>query len=418
MSSSFDTNKVINELNSTKATRVYLFKSLEAKKQGFILLKLNSKVQKEILKNLETEEILAFLAHLDPDKATDVLQMLDKERSNKITESLNENVKEKVEFLLKFNPKAAAGIMNLNYILIEKSTPFKEIIEELSDYEKKSGKFPSILIIENGKLLGELPWSVLAIHRDDSIKDKYLRKIPTIKFDSELQRVIRSFVKNPRSKVAVLDNDDSILGIIHSRDILSLLDKHAMRDLYGFAGVDREESALDSAFTKVKFRYKWLILNLGTAFLAASVVGLFENTIAQVTLLAVYMPIVAGMGGNAGTQALAVAIRGLVLKEVSFKTSGRLILNEMGAGAINGLINGAIVATIAVIFNKSPLFGVVIATAMIINLITAGFFGAIVPMIMKALKKDPASSATIFITTATDVIGFFVFLGLASILLL
>lgn len=418
MAKELNTTKLINELNSVKATRLHLFKSLEPKRQGFVLLKLSSRVQKEILKNLSDEEILALLNPLDPDKATDVLQLLNNEQAKKLTESLNENDRQKVEFLLKFNPKAAAGLMNLNYILIEKQTPFKEIIEELTDYEKKTGKFPSILIIEDGKLLGELPGSALAIHRDDSIKERYLRKIPTIKFDSEIQRVIRSFVRNPRSKVAVLDRDDSILGIIHSRDILSLLDKHAMRDLFGFAGVDREESALDSVFTKVRYRYKWLIINLGTAFMAAAVVGLFESTIAQVTLLAVYMPIVAGMGGNAGTQTLAVAIRGLVLKEVSLTTSRGLILNEMGAGAVNGLINGIIVVLIATVFNKSPLFGVVIGVAMIINLVTAGLFGAIVPLIMKALKKDPASSATIFITTATDVIGFFVFLGLASLILL
>ena len=184
----------------------------------------------------------------------------------------------------------------------------------------------------------------------------------------------------------MLDHDESVLGIIHSRDIIGLLDKHAMRDLYGFAGVDKEESALDSMFTKVRYRYKWLIINLGTAFLAAAVVGLFEPTIAQVTLLAVYMPIVAGMGGNAGTQTLAVAIRGLVMKEVSLKTSRGLILNEMGAGAVNGLINGVIVALIATVFNKSPIFGLVIGIAMIINLITAGFFGAIVPLIMKTLN--------------------------------
>ncbi len=418
MANRVDEGKVINELNSTRATRMHLFKSQEAKRQGFILLKLHPKVQKEIINNISDEEIMTMLNPLDPDKSTDILQMLSKERSNKLTASLNDNVKEKVEFLLKFNPKAAAGLMNLNYILIEKSTPVKDIVTELADYESKSGKFPSILIVEDGKLLGELPGSALAIHKENAIKDRYLRKIPSIKFDSEAQRIIRSFVKNPRSKVAVLDHDESVLGIIHSRDILALLDKHAMRDLFGFAGVDREESALDSILTKVKYRYKWLILNLGTSFFAASIVGLFESTIAQVTLLAVYMPIVAGMGGNAGTQSMAVAIRGLVLKEVSLKTSAKLVLNEMGAGAINGIINGAIVAVIATVFNKSPMFGAVIAIAMVINLVTAGFFGAIVPLLMKALKKDPASSATIFITTATDVIGFFVFLGLASVLLL
>jgi magnesium transporter len=129
------------------------------------------------------------------------------------------------------------------------------------------------------------------------------------------------------------------------------------------------------------------------------------------------MPIVAGMGGNAATQTLAVTVRGLVLKDIKLETGRRLIANEMIAGATNGLINGVIVAAIATIFNHSPMLGFVIGTAMIVNLVTAGFFGALVPMIMKSLGKDPASSATIFITTATDVIGFFVFLGLASIFL-
>ena len=207
-----NTAKIINELNTVKATRSHLFKTLEPKRQGFILLKLTSKSQKEIIKNLSEEELLNLLSPLDPDKATDVLQLLPQEKAQKLTESLNDTLKEKVEFLLKFNPKAAAGLMNLNYILIEKSTPFKEILKELIDYEAKSGKFPSILIIEDGKLLGELPGSVLAIHRDDSVKDKYLRKVLTIKFDSELHKVIRSFIKTQRVKLRCLTMTKAFSG--------------------------------------------------------------------------------------------------------------------------------------------------------------------------------------------------------------
>jgi len=160
-----------------------------------------------------------------------------------------------------------------------------------------------------------------------------------------------------------------------------------------------------------------LIINLATAFLAASVVSLFQETISAFVLLAVYMPIVAGMGGNAGTQTLAVVVRGLALKEIELKTAKRVIINEIIAGGINGIINGILVAAVAILWNKNPMFGLVIGLAMVINLIIAGFFGAIVPLIMKQLGKDPASSATIFITTATDVFGFLSFLGLATILL-
>lgn len=409
--------KLLSQLTTSRSTRLLLFRGLENTRQGFILLKLSTRIQKDLLAQLDNDEILSLLNPLDPDKATDIIQVLPESRAKQITERLNEAVKEKVEFLLKFNPKAAAGLMNLNYIIIQKNTKLDKVIDELSEYEKKTGKFPSILVVEGGKLVGELLGSSLALHRTNEISDKNIRKVPVIHYNSEVTKVVNSFVKNPHNKVVVMDQDDSVLGIIHSNDILQLIDKNAMRDLYGFAGVSREESALDSALTKVKYRYKWLIINLGTAFLAAAVVGLFEGTIAKFALLAIYMPIVAGMGGNAATQTLAVTVRGLVMKEVDLKTGRSLIINEMIAGLVNGVINGLIVAFIAVVFNHSPALGLVIGTAMIVNLITAGFFGALVPMIMKSLGKDPASSATIFITTATDVIGFFVFLGLASVVL-
>ncbi|MBP6882083.1 MAG: magnesium transporter [Candidatus Levybacteria bacterium] len=409
--------KLISELTQYPKTRLAVFQGIEPGKQGYTLLKLSPRVQKDILNKLTDDEILALLNPLAPDKATDIIQIISSARSKKITDRLNETVKEKVEFLLKFNPKAAAGLMNLNYIIIERNANLESVIKELNIYEQKTGTFPTILIVDDGKLVGELPGSTLALHHTSILQDKNIKKIPSVRYDSEVTKVVNSFVKNPHNKVVVLDQDDSVLGIIHSNDILRLIDKNEMRDLYGFAGVDTEEGVLDSALTKVKYRYKWLIINLGTAFLAASIVGMFEGTISRITLLAVYMPIVAGMGGNAATQALAVAVRGLVLKEVDLKSSRRLVINEMVSGAINGIINGVIVALIATFVNHSPMLGLVLAIAMVANLVTAGFFGALVPMIMKSLGKDPASSATIFITTATDVIGFFVFLGLASIML-
>src|SRR5690606_25961522 len=156
----------------------------------------------------------------------------------------------------------------------------------------------------------------------------------------DTQQVIQTFLDHPHDKVVVLNDNNAILGIIHSDDILQYINKRSGHHLYQLAGVNREEDSLDGVLTKVNFRYKWLLLNMLTAFLAATVVGLFEDTISRLVILAAYMPIVAGMGGNAGTQALAVAIRGLALKEISLKTSASLIRREMTAGAINGLIIG------------------------------------------------------------------------------
>ena len=224
-------------------------------------------------------------------------------------------------------------------------------------------------------------------------------------------------MKHPHDKVFVLDENDDILGVIHSDDLLALLDKRRATDLYGLAGVNKEEDANDGLFTKVKHRWAWLIINLGTAFLAASIVGMYEGTISKITLLAVYMPIVAGMGGNAATQTLAVTVRGIVMQQISLKNSYKYIAKEVGAGVINGAINGILVAGVAVFINKNPMLGLVLAIAMICNLFIAAFAGALIPLIMKKLGKDPATSATIFITTCTDVGGFFIFLSLAKALL-
>jgi magnesium transporter len=197
---------------------------------------------------------------------------------------------------------------------------------------------------------------------------------------------------------------------------LALLGSHPA-SLYNFAGVSENERVFDSISTKVKHRYKWLILNLCTAFLAASVVGLFEKTLTQMVILAMYMPIVSGMGGNAATQTLAVMVRGITMGEISLKNAYPAILKEVGTGFINGAINGVIVYIVASFWHGNSMLGFVVGVAMVFNLVIAGLFGALVPLVMKFFGKDPATSATIFITTATDVCGFFAFLGLATLVL-
>ena len=409
--------KVVEQISKLPKVRMTLFRDIDVAQQGFVLLKLSKRIRQNVIENLDNKELIDLLNHLDPDKATDIIQELKTHRAKKITSALNVEVKEKVETLLSFNPKTAAGLMNLDYVVVQPNAHFADVAKDLIEHEKRTGKFPASLVIDKGKLVGELPGHELAVRSSRDKIENYIKKIPAIKYDSDEHKVVNSFIKNPHNKVAVLDADDSVLGIIHSDDLLALIDKRTANDLYGFAGVSKEEDALDGVGTKVKRRYLWLVINLGTAFLAASVVGLFENTISKLTLLAVYMPIVAGMGGNAATQTLAVAVRGLVLKEIDLKHGIGFAARELGAGIINGAINGAIVALVAIFVNKNPMLGLVLAMAMIGNLIIASVAGAIIPLIMKALGKDPATSATIFITTCTDVGGFFIFLGLAQLML-
>jgi magnesium transporter len=246
---------------------------------------------------------------------------------------------------------------------------------------------------------------------------KYIKRMPTISYAADHQTVIDTFHTHPHGKIAVLTDDDLVVGIIYSDDVLQLIESQSGQSLYDFAGVSDEENVTDTTRKKVKFRYKWLIINLATAFLAAFTVSQFQATISKYVLLAVYMPIVAGMGGNAATQTLAVVVRGIALRQISIRTAWQTLKNEIGAGFINGLINGLLVALIVILKDRDWKIAIVLALSMVINLVIAAIFGTLVPLVMTKLKKDPASSATIFITTATDVLGFLTFLGLATIIL-
>jgi len=409
-------DQILKELSSS-SNRADKFREVEINEQGSILMSCSRLIRRRILSEINNDEILDLIKYLDPDDATDMLQNLSPKRRKKIVEHMDLDTKDKVEFLLKFDPRTAAGIMSLDYITVQNGSKFSDAFKLIKKHEIRTGRSPAILVVEAGFLIGEIPWRVLIQRKQTEKINKYVKKAQTTRFDREEADVVKRFKNHPHNKIVVLDEDNSILGVIYSDDVLRIIEKSDSSDLYDFAGVQEEESVHDGVFMKVKHRYKWLILNLFTGFMVAGVVSIFQETIAAFVLLAAYMPIVAGMGGNAGTQTLAVTVRGLTLKEIELKTGKKAIINEVLAGGLNGSIVGAIVAVIASLLNHNPLLGVAIGMSMVINLMIAGFFGATVPLIMKVFNKDPATSATVFITTATDMCGFFVFLGLASLVI-
>lgn len=403
---------------SMKYGRMDYFRSLDLEIKTAVLKKLLPRQQRVILSELTEDEILALLQYVDPDTAADFLQALDSlEKQEAVLEKLNETVKEKITFLLRFKPESAGGIMDVNYIQVIPKSTFKEVAEQMQRHYERTGRMPTIIVYGENKVYGEIPPQVLALYDKRTPIDKHVVSVPTIEYDAPTDKVIRRFLSNKHTKVVVLDDDGVILGIIYSDDIAPLLEKQKTKGLYDFAGVSGQEDIFDSVEAKVRNRYKWLIINLGTAFMAASVIGMFSDTISKFVLLASYMPIIAGMGGNAATQTLAVMVRAISLDEIELSNCWTALRNEAGAGIINGAINGVIVAIIAIIFNHSPKLGLVTGLALIINLFVAGFFGAIIPLILKKLGKDPATSATVFITTATDVLGFMSFLTLAKLIL-
>ena len=397
------------------------FLNVPQSRRRIVFFQLPESVQQSVVEDMDRDALRQFVQRLDPDEGTDVLGLADDETREAILSRLDEARREKIEYLLEFSPESAAGIMDLDYVTVDVGATFEDVAQRVRRHEERTDRIPTVFVTEDGRLLGELPGGTLAMTDQESVDlTEHLVEVPTVRYDRPDTEVIDVFRDNPESEVAVLDDDGSILGVIYADDILNLIEEEAGETLYEFTGVAEEESVLDGPGAKIRSRYKWLIINLGTAFMAAAVVGLFESTIAAIAVLAAYMPVVAGMGGNAGTQAMAVTVRGISLGQVSLSTGSRVVLNEVIAGAVNGLITGVLVAVIATVFapEYGALLGLVIGVAMVANLIIAGFFGAIIPLVLDRLGQDPATSATIFITTATDVLGFFVFLGLAQAVLL
>ncbi|WP_302082557.1 magnesium transporter [Salinibaculum rarum] len=410
----------VQQLLATASAPATEFGRLSRSSQREVFFQLPETVRQRVVDDMDDDQLRGFVRRLDPDEGTDVLGYADEATREAVLERLGEDRRERIEFLLEFSPESAAGMMHLNYIIVSASSSFDDVARRVRRYEERTGRFPVVFVSDSeDRLLGELPGHTLALTNGGGTDiTEYLKDVPSVRYDRPDSEVMEVFRTNPESRVAVLDEEDSIMGVIYADDILRAIETEAGETLYEFTGVAEEESVLDGPMVKIRSRYKWLIINLGTAFLAAAVVGLFEDTIAAFTLLAVYMPVVAGMGGNAGTQSMAVTVRGIALDQVSLSTGARVIFNEVVAGAANGAITGALVAVIASVFNQSPLLGLVLGVSMILNLVIAGFFGALIPLILDRRGYDPATSATIFITTATDVLGFFIFLGLAGLVLL
>jgi magnesium transporter len=398
------------------------FTDLPSEERRDVFFALPETVREPLVADMSQSQLDAFVSHLNPDEVTDVLGYADEARRETTLATLEGDRREKIDFLLSFDPESAAGLMDLDFVTVDVERSLPDVTERVRRFEERTGRVPTIFVTEDGRLLGELPGVALSgTDRDTARLTDHLRDVPQVRYDRDDEEVLEVFRLNRDRSVAVLDDDDDILGVVRADDLLTLLEETTGETLYEFTGVAEEESVLDGPGAKVRRRYRWLILNLGTAFLAAAVVGLFESTIAAVAVLAAYMPVVAGMGGNAGTQAMAVTVRGISLGQVSLRTGRRVVANEVVAGAVNGLITGALVAVIAVFFSLGEFgvrLGAVIGISMVANLVIAGFFGALTPMVLDRLGYDPATSATILITTATDVLGFLVFLGLAQFVLL
>lgn len=408
-----------HEINEMKSSKLRAFKKLDSETQSSVVLFLSKESQKDILPNLKTKEIFNFLVNNDEDDAAEILRSIEHRRARQILQNFSKKKSEKIKKIMNFDPNTAEGLMDLNYILVKDNFLVSDVAKKIEKHISLEKKVPLVLVSgHDGKVKGYIPYRNLILNYRYRSIAKLVRHLPLISHDINHEKTLKEALKNHSEAIGVVDEDEKILGIIHLQDLIKIIQRQSSKDLYKFAGVSHEEEMNDSVFTKIKRRYKWLIVNLFTALLAGAVVAIFDSTITKVATLAIFMPIIAGEGGNAGTQALAVVVRGMANGDISKKIARNVIMKETLAGTVNGIIVGTITAISALAYHLSPLFGLVVGIAMVANLFVAGFFGALIPFILKRFNIDPATASSVFVTTATDVFGFFTLLGLGTLLLL
>jgi magnesium transporter len=413
-----DFHLIAKAVNRLSGRRFQLFSVLSPEIQAETVLKLSNQSREEILNRLADGEVAQFLQFNDDDDVTDLLQALSPERRESIVGRLRSDRRGKIESLFKFSPETAGGLMDLNFIIVKPDYTLKDVADKVQKHYENERKMPFVIVTdEKGKLQGYLSYKTLITSPPSASITRLAKTLPAVPYHADQEEVMHLAQGSGIDIVGVTDEAGLVLGVVHLHDLLRVAESEATEDVYSFAGVHKDEDIGDSAFYKVKRRWLWLVINLGTAVLASFVVSRFQTTISQISLLAVFMPMVAGEGGNAATQALAVVVRGLAMGEVPWSEARKVIAREALAGSINGLIVGLMAALVAFIFHAPPVLALVLGFALIVNLFVAGLFGATVPFVLKRFKIDPATASSIFVTTATDVFGFLVFLGLGTALL-
>ncbi len=364
---------------------------------------INNELFIKIFTKVDTHKASRILARLDRNKVYQKLDLLSKIPAREIKEFLN------------YNENTAGFLMETYFFSCSKEETVDSALKKLRKLNDK--RIITIYIIDDEqKLIGRVPVNYIAIAKPDQKLEALMYFAPSIQAMATREEVIEAIESHALLQIPVVDIHHHLLGIIRNDTILSASREEASGDLQTMFGAGKEEHALSKASFAVRKRLPWLQINLVTAFLASMVVGLFEDTIAKITILAVFLPVVAGQSGNTGSQALAVTIRGLALREISIGQWWRVAKKELAVGFINGV--AVAITTGIVVFFWANSFGIalVIGVSMILSMVIAGFSGAIIPIGLKAVGQDPATSSSIILTTVTDICGFLSFLGLASAL--
>ncbi len=387
---------------------------------GEVLAHVQDAVRAALLETMAPDTVASLAELLDTDDAADLLQDLPEDRVEEVLHSMDEQNRERLTSVLSYPEDTAGGLMNIDTVTVRCEVTLDVVIRYLRWRGMLPEKTDSLIVVDrHNKYLGMLPLTTVLTGDPDLTVGEIMRIEPDpILASLSAHEVARLFEQQDLLSAPVVDEQGRLLGRITVDDVVDVIRDQGDHSLMSLAGLTEEEDTFAPVAQAAPRRAVWLGVNLLTAFLASWVVGLFEGTIQQVVALAVLMPIVASMGGVAGSQTLTIVIRGLALDQVGSANSRPLLYKELAVGLVNGMLWASVVGIVAASWFKDLGLGFIIGTALITNLVVAALAGTLIPLSLKKLGIDPALAGGLFLTTVTDVIGFAAFLGLATLFLI
>ena len=398
-------------------TRSVLWQLIDKDAEGEVIQYLNEDLQNEILSELNAEQVFELTEGLEADDLADILQQLPIQVSSQVLLAMDEQDRQRVESILSYDEDTAGGLMNTDTITVRPSNTLELVLRYLRRHDSIPEMTDSLLVVNrDDELLGILPLrEILVADPNISVRDIMHEDFEAIPVAMEVTQVAQLFEQHDWVSAPVVDENGKLLGRITIDDVVDVIRDSSEHSLMSMAGLDEEDDTFAPVFKTARRRALWLGVNLLTAIFASMVIYLFQDTLDRVVYLAVLMPIIANMGGVAGTQTLTLVIRGMALGHISASNSRWLLLRELGVATVNGLLWALVISVVAYAWYGDLQISYIIAAVMLINLVVAALAGAYLPVFLKRINIDPALAGSVALTTVTDSVGFFAFLGLAQV---
>jgi len=402
------------------AERLDAWQRVKADRDGDILLEVTDSVRESLIADMDDREILAAVEDLDPDELADLVDELPTSVLPEVMASLDAEERRRVQSALSYNDDQVGALMDFEMVTIREDVSLEVVLRYLRRFDELPAQTDKLFVVNASHVLvGVLPLHWLLVnHPERMVHEVMAPDVNTFRPEDDAYEVAQAFERYDLVTAPVVDENHRLVGRIAVDAMVDLIREEGEAEALSRAGLREEEDIFASVWRSVRNRWAWLAINLVTAFVASRVIGLFEHSIEKLVALAALMPIVAGIGGNSGNQTITMIVRAMALEQLGVSSVRRLWRKELGVALVNGLVWGGVIGVVAWLLYDNIALGLVMTSAMTLNLLLAAFMGVAIPMVMTWLGRDPALGSSVLITATTDSGGFFIFLGLATLFLL